>query len=179
MTDRHLICRSCGKNIPINNSVPMIMSSDTYIDVAEKLAEIYGISDQNKIADALASSARYRPINNCLNGEYGNTFERYHNSPTLQKISTINHEKPISLIAEYFNTEFSPSQKTYRSIRIKNHTGSVLSSKGPEPFFLSYWLIDKDGKKLCKMLAWESCRGFFKWGTWPRISSIKEIIRWV
>ena len=79
---------------------------------------------------------------------YGNTFERYHNSPTLQKISTIDLEKPISLIAEYFNTEFSPSQKTYRSIRIKNHTGSVLSSKGPEPFFLSYWLIDKDGKKI-------------------------------
>jgi len=148
MTDRNLNCRDCGKNIPINNSVPMIMSSDTYIDVAEKLAKIYGISDQNKIAHALASSARYRLINNCLNGEYSNTFERYHNSPTLQKISTINPEKPICLIAEYFNTEFSPAQKTYRSIRIKNQSGLVLSSTGPEPFYLSYWLIDYDGKKI-------------------------------
>jgi len=72
--DRHLICRGCGKNFPINNSVPMIMSSDTYIDVAEKLANIYGISDQSKIAHALASSARYRPINNCLNGELWQHF---------------------------------------------------------------------------------------------------------
>ena len=36
-----------------------------------------------------------------------------------------------------------------------------------------------DEKKFGKMLAWESCRGFLKWGTWPEKSSIKEIIRWI
>jgi len=35
-----------------------------------------------------------------------------------------------------------------------------------------------DEKKFCRMLAWESLWSFWRWGTCPKISSIKKVISW-
>jgi ubiquinone/menaquinone biosynthesis C-methylase UbiE len=145
-----LSCRQCGANFPVVNEVPLLVKSEVMSDTAEAIAHQLGGLSVESVERAFGSALRYRLNDATLRAEFSGVIARY--STTIR--SNVAHgvkgssSEKLELVAEYFNTRFTAGKAEYRSFRFRSIANIVLSSSGPSPFNISYWLTGPEGTRV-------------------------------
>jgi|GEM_PF-4338209 len=143
------VCCKCKSRFPVVNRVPMFLRQSSMTDAAAAIAESLGGVKVEDVERAFGSALRYRMDDLWLRTEYSHIVERYSLRENQEKTEkeTPTNTGHIRLLVEYFNPTFEKTVESYRSFRIRNETGQLLTSEGERPFHISYWLTNSTGER--------------------------------